>query len=617
MGSLKSLGLEGFLLGLYANVFVDLATLFPEHRSTLCRDFEILQSRVAAEGVSFLTKTLPSLGKTFDQALDTGSLVPHPSFKKEKGRMNPAFLRGLFRDLFDASGSLVNESVPVIMAVRQICFLAYKIQLPYTNREERRVVQTFVSNEEKLANLEITCDLSRHRDLIARVLKGFNPKDILPRHGPGAVSTGEKLEKKWEFSRLYSKIHQHYPYYNYFVVGSRHLLDRVKWYRALQRDCVGKAKVVLVPKDSRGPRLISKEPLEYQWIQQGFARALVPHLEENSLTGGRINFRDQEVNGSLALESSRTQIYCTLDMKDASDLVSKDLVEKLFPESLVPYLMAIRSDCTELPDGSVVPLRKYAPMGSAVCFPVEALVFWVFAVIAVSEHFGWDYSQVADLVYVYGDDIIVPTVCFDKVVQHLEEVGLVVNLQKCCRNGRFRESCGVDAYNGIDVTPLKMSTVWSSSPRSPGSYASYSAYANSLADRGYHAAAAFVRNQIAQTVGILPHGTDSAGYPCISVDTVQEAVQRSIADGFRVRYSTRFQRYEVRVRVLQPVTRSTTLDSWSRLLSYVCGLSGRDPDRVTLPRSVQMKWAWRAFREEGPNPDHWIFICVPGLLPNQ
>lgn len=596
MGNLKSLSQEEFLLGLYKNVFEDLATMYPNHRSTLCRDYETLQSRVLAEGVSFLTKTLPSLGKAFDLALDTGSLTPHPSFKRAKGRRNPAFLRGLFSELFDELGNLVGSSPAVVKTIRQICYLVYKMEFPFSTLDERRAIQRFKENEESLDDQVLPSDVSSEQELLAQVLQDFDPVDILPRHGPGSVSTGEKLDKKWAFARLYSGIHRVYPYYDYFMVGRAELLDRVKWYRALQRLDVGIASVVLVPKDSRGPRIISKEPLEYQWIQQGLAKALTRHLSTNRFTRGRVNFHEQDTNKTLALESSRNRAYCTIDMKDASDLVSVKLVESLIPQELIKYFMAVRSHATTLPNGEVMTLKKYAPMGSAVCFPVEALIFWCISVVAVARHFGWTHSEVADNVYIYGDDIIVPTVCFDAVVQHLEAFGLVVNRQKCCVNGSFRESCGTDAFDGVDVTPLKMSTVWSSDPRSWGCLASYSAYANSLAERGYYAAAAYVRLQLRRSVGRLPYGTRRAGYPCISVDTLSDAVNSNEKAGFRVQWSTRFQTYRVRVRVLQPVTLSTTLDGWPRLLRHVCGQAGREPDRVTLPRSVQVRWAWRLLR---------------------
>jgi hypothetical protein len=162
------------------------------------------------------------------------------------------------------------------------------------------------------------------------------------------------------------------------VGGGKEIIDRVQWYRGLERLPAGTAKVVLVPKDSRGPRLISAEPLEYQWIQQGVGRSIVAHLEAHHLTKGRVNFTHQEVNRRLAQESSATLELATLDLKDASDRVSLELVRRVFKNTpeLVRALEAIRTDATLLPDGRVQSLKKFAPMGSAVCFPVEAFVFW-------------------------------------------------------------------------------------------------------------------------------------------------------------------------------------------------------------------------------------------------
>ena len=596
MGDLNGQRQKEFLLDLYVNVFEDTATMYPKHRLTLCRDLETLQSRVMAEGLSFLTKTLPSLGKYLDEALDSGSLKPHPSFRKKKGRRNPAFLQGLFSELFDPSGFLVeNAPADVIAAIRQICFLVYKMEFPFSKRDEDRVLQSFLKNEEELRAFDYSLDPTRVKEIIKAVLRGFNPRKILPKHGPGAVSTGEKLDEKWEFSRLYDSIHQCYPYYEYFIVGgASELVDRIKWYKGLTRNIPGYAKVVLVPKDSRGPRLISCEPLEYQWIQQGLNRSLVSHLESAKLTRGRINFQDQSVNQELALSSSKNGVYSTIDLKDASDRVSVDLVKLLFPEELLRFFLAVRSQGTTLPDGEVIDLVKYAPMGSAVCFSVEALLFWAISVDAVANKLGMHYRQVADLVYVYGDDIIVPTHCFDEVIQHLEAFGLKANRQKCCSSGRFRESCGVDAFNGINVTPVKLSTVWSSDPRSGSSLASYAAYANTLAERGYYAAAAYLRNSLENRGNKLPYGTSNAGFPCIRVDSLPEAIRKNFAKGIQTAWSTRYQRYKVRVMTLRPVSRVSTLDGWPRLLRHVCGQTGRETDRVVLPRSTQirLRWSW-------------------------
>jgi hypothetical protein len=70
---------------------------------------------------------------------------------------------------------------------------------------------------------------------------------------------------------------------------------------------VPQARVCLVPKDSRGPRIISCEPAELMFIQQGIMRKLYSHLETHHLTAGQINFTDQSINRNLALLASNAK----------------------------------------------------------------------------------------------------------------------------------------------------------------------------------------------------------------------------------------------------------------------------------------------------------------------
>lgn len=596
-GPLKSQGLNEFVQVLYRELFTDLQRRYPKHRKSLRLDCDSLCERIRKEGLSFATKKLPRLGKLLDSALDKGTLEASPDFSKVKGsRTIPVFLQGLFSELFSVDGSLVvGANAHVVRDIRQILYLVYKMELPYSPEEERRVIDAFLKNEEEILSLDLGDSpfLNGASSLCHEILQGFDPVDILPRHGPGSVATGEKLDEKWEFSRLYSEIHRMYPYYDYFMVGgSAELLDRIKWYRGLSRESVGVAKVVLVPKDSRGPRLISCEPLEYQWIQQGLNSALVRHLERQRLTRGQINFQDQSVNQQLARESSLHHAYSTIDLKDASDRVSLQLVERLFPKDLMEYFRAVRSHATRLPDGRIVPLTKYAPMGSAVCFSVEALVFWCICVDAVRIT-GLSLREAAQSVYVYGDDIIVPTMAYQAVLDALHRAGLVVNEAKCCSHGDFRESCGVDAFKGIDVTPTRISTVWSREPSSGECLFSYAAYANAYWQKGYTELATTIRAELAGVHGNLPCATARAGFPAVLVETDGEAHTRNAEAQIPSRLNSQLQRVEYRVKVADAKRIPTTLDGWPRLLRAQVRMSGEVPDEVVIPRSTKIRRRWR------------------------
>jgi len=59
-------------------------------------------------------------------------------------------------------------------------------------------------------------------------------------------------------------------------------------------------------------------------------------------------------------------------------------------------------------------------------------------------------------VRVYGDDIIVPVECAESVIDSLESFGIKVNRSKSFWNGKFRESCGKEYYEGQDVSIVKV-----------------------------------------------------------------------------------------------------------------------------------------------------------------
>jgi hypothetical protein len=59
-------------------------------------------------------------------------------------------------------------------------------------------------------------------------------------------------------------------------------------------------------------------------------------------------------------------------------------------------------------------------------------------------------------VYVYGDDIIVPSEWYHLAVEGLTLSGFAVNDAKSFYRGPFRESCGGDYLNGKDVVPVRL-----------------------------------------------------------------------------------------------------------------------------------------------------------------
>lgn len=433
-------------------------------------DLSTFDTRANNEGLAFLTTTLPSLGKALDAYHSTFEWVCPEGFKilsiDPKGRCIPEFL-GLA-----VYAALEGDSIAVD-CVRQLSLIFYKYEVDYTDRVREEFLQKFRQTDAELPILSIEKDYNNDlsvlirvmRRMIRRILCNTDPKQIRPSHGGGATACHTRNEDKHHTLRYFKQLDDIYPYDELFFYSPSHLID--SWER-LENAPVGvpQARVCLVPKDSRGPRVISCEPAEFMFAQQGIMELLYRTLETHRETAGLINFADQSINRELARQSSIDGEYSTIDLSDASDRVSLDLVKLVFPENWVECFEACRSDTTLLPDKSVVKLNKFAPMGSACCFPVEALIFWSAAEATKWTAFSSDHDDPEGEIslsdretlksYVYGDDIIIPRKLFSRVVARLECLGLVVNGPKSYRDGPFRESCGGDYHKGYDVTPVRI-----------------------------------------------------------------------------------------------------------------------------------------------------------------
>jgi hypothetical protein len=597
------------ILSIFADLLHDLHVIHTDWFSH--RAFKLtvrkLTARLDKEGVSFLTKQLPRLGKCLDLALCQGTL-DCVGFERMPKTKLPRFLGEFFRKVFHDDGRLLDEpNVLAIQRLRQVLFLAYKYELPYEHDQEKAVLDNFIINDSRLPDPSSACSMDespigRHHQivakrLLARVFANFDPRrlEVVPRHGPGSVATGEQAWEKWTFKRIYAPIEAYYPFTEYFVSGGMHLCDT---YTDIQKmDVVdgGTAKVVLVPKDSRGPRLISMEPLEYQFIQQGLGRSIMQWVESHPLTRGSVNFTSQEYNRSAALRSSMTGEYATIDMKDASDLVSLSLVRALFPPHMVEALEAVRTSATLLPDGRKVVMKKYAPMGSCLCFPVEALCFWAILVADRIMRLGSSDKFAASEVLVFGDDIIVPARDSELAMKRLEDYYLKVNTSKSCTKGFFRESCGVDAYKGIDVTPLRLKQVWRHR-RDPSVYSSYIAFINAMYQRGYRTVAYSTALALARIYGSIPRrvsGDPSVPSLCFDAIGVPEPRVRFKRDSGKPD-KPYYSRKEEYVWYIVGTKHLVSPDRWSELFRAI--QTGSEQVRAgsyTAPHRSMLRRGWR------------------------
>jgi hypothetical protein len=297
---------------------------------------------------------------------------------------------------------------------------------------------------------------------------------LVPRHGPGATADRLRGNAKFSVDQWPLRLESVFPYGDYALPSWRsyYQLDRVQF---LEPGAEVPVKVTPVPKTDKTPRIIAEEPTAVQYCQQALFHQIVDGIENGSklppplggkscnLGGWFVGFQDQETNRFLALKGSHDGSLATLDLSEASDRVLNEHVLLLFERfpRLSEAIQATRSTKARVPGHGVIPLLKFASMGSALCFPVEAMVFStiVLCAIAYERRVPMDRAFLMEMrgkVRVYGDDIVVPVDSVQRVIQFLELFGLKVNMDKSFWNGKFRESCGGDYYDGEWVTPVRL-----------------------------------------------------------------------------------------------------------------------------------------------------------------
>jgi len=308
----------------------------------------------------------------------------------------------------------------------------------------QQCLEEYLEIEEKLNDQYLPSTLlSSLNRIIQGWLKAFDPTRIHFQHGPGGVAGHGRTSLAVKYKDLTYDDRLTYAFGDpWWSVGPvRSTLDRI-------------SSTVFVPKSYKTFRTISMEPSTLQYTQQGVWREIERVVSGSAFLRNRIGFREQARNQRLAQIGSINRNYATLDLSAASDSVSYAIVKKLFRGTkLLRFLVATRSTHTLLPDGRLIALKKFAPMGSALCFPIETIIFAAICQYVTREHgVSGDYS-------VFGDDIIVPTQTAEDVMYVLETLGFSVNRSKSFYdpNTWFRESCGGEYCDGFDVTPVRVS----------------------------------------------------------------------------------------------------------------------------------------------------------------
>jgi len=487
------------------------------------RDINYVSGRIEHEGLSFLTITLPTFGKDFERSLDLGrtdrSLFQGFTWKAGL----PRFLSGFLGQVFDCdTGVLLDDpNVDAIASVRQLTLMFGKLLVPCSKERELAAIEGYVKCEQEV-RLRSAWLMPDHLEEFRRVADMlFGPlfdsidnqvfdRTLVPKHGPGATADKLRGNGKYRNRTWTARLEAIFPSGEYLISNSNYMseLGDVNF---LEPGSEMPVKVITVPKTLKTPRIIAVEPTHMQYVQQALREALYDGVQQDNVLRPMIGFLDQKPNQRLARKGSLSGNLATLDLSEASDRVSNQLVHNLFVGR--PHLQwavdACRSRTADVPGHGVIPLAKFASMGSALTFPIEAMVFLTSVMIGIGESLNTPVTP--ELIHrfryrvrIFGDDIIVPVDHVRPVIRVLERFGAKVNSGKSFWTGRFRESCGKEYYGGEDVSIVRFRRMFPSSPADAAEANSLVEFRNQLYFAGYWSTCAWLDEHILGVLRYFP-----------------------------------------------------------------------------------------------------------------
>ena len=552
------------------------------------RDSAYALSRIKDEGIAFLTITLPRFEKDFLSCIKQGRVSSDAFVGFSRKRGLPKFLSGFLSKIFDNDGTLRTDVDPnLIRDLRQVLLLLSKVEYPVSETRNRQAIAAYIDTDALLPE-QLSSDLierfekaaeSLLGDYLRRVESKIWNKSWIPKHSGGALATRETSNGRWSNNTWTDRLQAVIPYWDDLLTFPSESPDDVV---VLARNEEPPAKLVLVPKTMKSPRVIVEEPCHMQYVQQGVFRAMSETLRESKFSKLFMSFSwdSQDHNRVLAKEGSINGNFATIDLSEASDRVSLQLARSLFMGSrfLRELVLACRSESVSLPNGELLELRKFASMGSSLCFPIESMVFYVIGEMAVASvaAIGPSYKRMrpSGLVRIYGDDIIIPTEAAHVAISLLEAFGLKVNAAKTFTTGPFRESCGSDWYNGVSVSVFKLRHPLPQMARQHELLRSAIAFHNLVYDQGWFRVAEYVRKSL---LSIFPH------IPRVPVGTRAHAFW-SWDGPYAVRTSRTLHRSEYKVLKFREVKPSDRLDGYGALKKSFENL-GNEADKDHLQRA--------------------------------
>jgi hypothetical protein len=526
-----------------------------------------------AHSTLFFHHVLPSLGKDLDDGLKGTFKLSCGYFKKQRNSALPQFLYEHFIKIFYKNGA-IREFPEGIRDLRQLLMMFYKFEVDFTPEQVENATLKYIEADDSVKTDGYPEGLSEVRKYFTSLLPD-DPLDIRPHHANGATADRVSNMNKLTIRRYIPPLMEVYGPQMFFNTHAH----AKHWCGTNRTEThFPNARLTFVPKDSRGPRTICMEPHEYMFIQKGLQTKLYDHIENYSPAKGFVNFTDQSVNQRLAYEGSMSQKYATIDLKDASDMVPWNLLRYLLTPEWFIALRATRSARVDMPNGESKTINKYASMGSALCFPIEAMLFWSIA------------RTVCPKVWVYGDDIIVEHEFAQRVIEALEAYGLRINANKTLTTGFFRESCGGDYYKGEDIGYINCKSY---------SESRFISFCNLITEvYGTKVSSGFIKiHENESGKPVMRHPLSEIVRPQPFVFYTDDCASSSVF--FNRRYNSNLQCYEMRWLHEYSPTCSGTIDDYDKFFSWltVRNASVAPKEESTLSRllqDVQLKPLYRS-----------------------
>jgi len=570
------------------------------HTSTT-HDKTTVVTRVKHEGFSFLTITLADFGKDFERSLDQGHVDSSAFCGFHRRRGLPRFLGGFLSQVFDRdSGVLLDEPNKLaILALRQLTLMYSKILLPCSDAREKGAYRSYVECEQDVViedarrspiDLEAFRRVSTmlYRDLLISIDRKIYLDPPVPKHGPGA--TADRLHGNAKYSQRTwpRRLEESFPIESYLLPTPSYF-EELAVVDILEPEAEIPVRVISVPKTLKTPRIIGIEPTAMQYAQQSLLPLILEGIKNFHLDSF-LGFDDQTPNQRMAAEGSLFGDLATLDLSDASDRVSNQLVLEMTRSSglLRKAIQACRSTKVDVDGYDVMSISKFASMGSALTFPMEAMVFLTIIFIGIERELNTQFShslleEMRGRVRVYGDDIIVPVEFVSAVTEALELFGARVNRRKSFWNGKFRESCGKEYYDGFDVSIVKVRRVLPTSRRHVQELIATVALRNQLYWSGYWTTCQWLDEKIRKILKYYPVVRSSS--PALGRESVLPVTQVD-------RYSQTLHRPEVKAYIPYAKLPLDTLEGHGALLKCFLMKQGLDDELDESSLSARMAHLW-------------------------